>query len=414
MPQQYPSRSSVHRPASPLPTPRDTLGAAPGTRAERRQDARAAERRRRSRRRRTVQNGSVAAVTSAILLAGVTIDNATAGADAPESDRGADEGILVVGDRPTAASRSTERDDVAPVVTAAADDASLTAGQARDLAGQTINRAAVLVGTESRATPALRDEVRAASAVVIELMARTEAAEGLGTETTADADLAAAADAAIVAAAESLGVEPAGADADPDVVSYALERAAAELETVMAAATPVSVEVAAAPLTPTGVLDEQVALGVADAERLAGLADVTSGHANGRLPASALTSLSWAPQHRLRPDAAAQLERLNIAFKARFGHDLAITDSYRSFAGQVAARRNRGHLAATPGTSNHGWGVAVDLGSGINRFGTATHRWMRENAPKFGWELPAWARQNGSKPEPWHWEFEGVPVSATR
>ncbi|QAY71907.1 hypothetical protein ET471_14825 [Xylanimonas protaetiae] len=183
------------------------------------------------------------------------------------------------------------------------------------------------------------------------------------------------------------------------------------METVLAAATPASVEVAPAALTPTGVLDEQVALGVADAERLRSLSTVTEGHSNGRLPAYALTSLSWAPRHRLRPDAAAQFERLNIAFRARFGHDISITDSYRSFEGQLAARRNRGHLAATPGTSLHGWGIAVDLGSGINRFGTATHRWMRENAPKFGWELPPWARQNGSKPEPWHWEFEGVPVT---
>jgi len=65
----------------------------------------------------------------------------------------------------------------------------------------------------------------------------------------------------------------------------------------------------------------------------------------------------------------------------------------------------RPHLAAVPGTSNHGWGIAVDLSGGINRFGTAEHQWMRRNAPYFGWILPSWAQERGSRPEAWHWEF---------
>ncbi len=416
-PRQYPTRASLHRPASTLPTPLDAVGTPPidgaratqGTRAERRLADRAAARRRRSWRRRTVQSGSVAAVTSAILITGVTVDTAVSTADASMTD-GVDEGVLVLGDR-SVASRSGDR-EVAPLQARGADPVvAETTLAARDLAGETINRAAALVATEARVTPAQRDEVLAQSAVVLELMARSEAVVGLDTEPTDDADLSAAVDAAIGAAAESLGVAPGDAGADPEVVSYALERMAADLGAVLDSASPAVVEVAPAALTPADVLAEQEALGVADAERRTALADVTRGPSNGRLPAGALTSLSWASGQRLRPDAAAQLERLNVAFRARFGHDIAVTDSYRSFAGQVAARRTRGHLAATPGTSNHGWGVAVDLGSGINRFGTETHRWMRENAPKFGWDLPAWARQDGSKPEPWHWEFVAAPAS---
>ncbi len=64
-------------------------------------------------------------------------------------------------------------------------------------------------------------------------------------------------------------------------------------------------------------------------------------------------------------------------------------------------------LAAVPGTSNHGWGTAVDLCGGIQTFGSAQHVWMRQNAPLYGWYLPSWAQQTGSKPEPWHWEYGG-------
>jgi LAS superfamily LD-carboxypeptidase LdcB len=64
-------------------------------------------------------------------------------------------------------------------------------------------------------------------------------------------------------------------------------------------------------------------------------------------------------------------------------------------------------LAAVPGTSNHGWGTAVDLCGGVEAFGTATHLWMLENAPAFGWFHPSWAKPGGGRPEPWHWEFAG-------
>jgi hypothetical protein len=32
---------------------------------------------------------------------------------------------------------------------------------------------------------------------------------------------------------------------------------------------------------------------------------------------------------------------------------------------------------------------------------------MVDNAPRFGWFHPEWAELDGSKPEPWHWEFAG-------
>ena len=129
------------------------------------------------------------------------------------------------------------------------------------------------------------------------------------------------------------------------------------------------------------------------------------GHSNGRIPASAMCPLKTTPGQMLRCDAQAAFDRLSKAFEARFGAPISVTDAYRDYATQVILKRRKGRMAATPGTSNHGWALAVDLGSGINSFGTAQHQWMRANAPKFGWIHPGWARQTGSLPEPWHWEF---------
>ena len=63
--------------------------------------------------------------------------------------------------------------------------------------------------------------------------------------------------------------------------------------------------------------------------------------------------------------------------------------------------------AASPGTSQHGLGRALDLCGGINSFGSPAHLWMKQNAPLFGWFHPAWAEPDGSLPEPWHWEYAG-------
>lgn len=137
------------------------------------------------------------------------------------------------------------------------------------------------------------------------------------------------------------------------------------------------------------------------------------GYTNGQIPSSALKGISYDPSELLHPDAACSFEELNKAYKERFNTNISITDTYRSFAEQVAIKKSRGFWAATPGTSNHGWGLAMDLGGGINTFGSAQHQWMQANAPKYGWVHPPWAAQGGRKPEAWHWEF-GRPVDGTK
>jgi murein DD-endopeptidase MepM/ murein hydrolase activator NlpD len=129
------------------------------------------------------------------------------------------------------------------------------------------------------------------------------------------------------------------------------------------------------------------------------------GYRNGLIPATALCALVPRGEQHLRCDAAVAFRFLNSAFSARFGRPLSVSDSYRALAEQQALFDVKPNLAAVPGTSNHGWGLAVDLAGGVEKFGTAEHQWMAANAPRFGWQHPPWARRGGSRPEPWHFEF---------
>ena len=134
---------------------------------------------------------------------------------------------------------------------------------------------------------------------------------------------------------------------------------------------------------------------------------ITAGFPNGRLPVTALCPLWGTAGGLLRADAAATFNEMSKAYGAEFGEPICVTDSYRSYEEQVAVKAIKPTLAATPGTSNHGWGVALDLCGGIQSFGTPQHEWLVANSMAYGWFHPAWAQQGGSKPEAWHWEFAG-------
>jgi hypothetical protein len=125
---------------------------------------------------------------------------------------------------------------------------------------------------------------------------------------------------------------------------------------------------------------------------------------NGRLPDSALCRVPGSTES-LRADAAVAFVRLAQAYEKHFGTPICLTDGYRTLAEQKAVRRVKPRLAARPGTSEHGWGVAADLACGVQSFRSAQHAWMVQNAETYGWYLPRWARRGGSKPEPWHWEY---------
>ncbi|WP_179956886.1 D-alanyl-D-alanine carboxypeptidase family protein [Amycolatopsis anabasis] len=130
------------------------------------------------------------------------------------------------------------------------------------------------------------------------------------------------------------------------------------------------------------------------------------GYPNGLIPAAALCSIG-SGAHVLRCDAAQTFAAMSQAYAQAFGSPLCVTDSYRTFAAQVDLYRRKPSLAAVPGTSNHGWGLAVDLCGGAQSFGTPQYGWLAANSRAFGWVHPGWARAGGGREEPWHWEFVG-------
>ena len=135
-------------------------------------------------------------------------------------------------------------------------------------------------------------------------------------------------------------------------------------------------------------------------------ADNAKSHSNGAVPAGELCRLPVSG-HLLHPDAARGWWKLNQNFTRRFDRAICVTDSYRSYEAQSAVYGAKPGLAAVPGTSNHGWGVALDLCGGVESYSSSQHRWIAEHGPKSGWVNPSWAQADGSRPEPWHWEYVG-------
>lgn len=117
---------------------------------------------------------------------------------------------------------------------------------------------------------------------------------------------------------------------------------------------------------------------------------------NGRIPAEALTPIGDG-DHRLFAPAARAYEQLADAARAD-GVTIGVTDSYRSYDAQVRLVEEKGlysqgGLAAEPGTSNHGWGLALDLD-----LDARAQAWMRSNAWRFGFV-------EDTPREPWHWTY---------
>lgn len=95
--------------------------------------------------------------------------------------------------------------------------------------------------------------------------------------------------------------------------------------------------------------------------------------------------------HRLDRGAAAAF----LDAERRYQGRIMITDSYRSAAQQRDVKARKPTLAATPGTSFHERGQAVDV---------ATPPTAKLVASM---EAAGWARFNPSR-EPWHWSHGGV------
>lgn len=200
--------------------------------------------------------------------------------------------------------------------------------------------------------------------------------------------------------------------ADPQVAlldaAVGATHAAAEVRDVVAAAASavqardaaVGITVAAQQITVTGDEDAKAAAAKVEAQ-----ARSTDGYTNGSIPLKVLCAVAFAPSHHLRCDAAEALVRLNAAYRADFGHDLRISGAYRTLEEQISTRAAKGAMAAVPGTSNHGWGLAIDLDQ-VRSYRSAQYVWLKANAMTYGWHHPTYMDEGGRGPhEPWHWEF---------
>jgi hypothetical protein len=122
-------------------------------------------------------------------------------------------------------------------------------------------------------------------------------------------------------------------------------------------------------------------------------------YANGRLPDSALRPIAGGG--RLEPKAAAAWNAMAAHIYKVRGIKIAPNgpdSSYRSYERQVWWRnywcsQGKCENAAVPGTSNHGWGLAVD---------TDDHALVNQYGAPFGWQK-AWS---DAPSEAWHFRYQ--------
>src|SRR6187431_1539949 len=124
------------------------------------------------------------------------------------------------------------------------------------------------------------------------------------------------------------------------------------------------------------------------------------GYQNGQIPLSAMVRTEEGQY--LQANAHAAWGNLARACAAATGVWLAINEGYRDLAKQQyywnLYQSGQGNVAAVPGTSNHGRGVAVDI-----EHYDAVWSWLMNNAGNYGW---SWATGQASG-ERWHWEYVG-------
>ena len=154
--------------------------------------------------------------------------------------------------------------------------------------------------------------------------------------------------------------------------------------------------------------------------------------ANGQIPLDKLLKVAPLGSGYLIPEAAARWRSLQNAAQAA-GFNLTMTGAYRSYDEQVSLFETRYtttgtgestktwngqkywlkrdmSMAAVPGTSNHGWGAAVD--AALGGYGTAARsvgedggfmKWIVAHAADHGW---SWEVQS----EPWHLRMVAIPA----
>jgi len=148
---------------------------------------------------------------------------------------------------------------------------------------------------------------------------------------------------------------------------------------------------------------------------------------NGRIPDFLLEPLPpgtpWSTSRkvapRFLPEVIPSLVQLLNDYKAHFGEPLSFSYTYRDFEGQIEMKKKYGGGAATPGQSNHGWGVAFDVNgtrtlkdgtvlprtAKDKRFDSEVYEWLDNGGKgRYGWINPPKLRRGKKGAEAWHWE----------
>jgi zinc D-Ala-D-Ala carboxypeptidase len=273
----------------------------------------------------------------------------------------------------------------------------------------------LLVAAVAVTAVAVRDARRTAAQQAATLAERTAAASLAAQVADADADVAAAQaraarqDASDRVRAGIAAAQAAAEAAAAEAARLAEEQAAAEAEAASAAA---STGTSTGSSGIAGWVDGRPVDADGNILWVTSVPTADGDGSNGNMPASAMCRIEWGTDQLgfaqyLRCDAADALTALNEAFTARFGSSIDLDLTYRSYADQVAMKAAFGGLAATPGTSSHGTGTALDVQEWATyAFGSERYTWLVENGPTYGWYAPARVREGQPYAEYWHFEYE--------
>lgn len=99
----------------------------------------------------------------------------------------------------------------------------------------------------------------------------------------------------------------------------------------------------------------------------------------------------------LEQRAALSFEAMRNEFRRKYGRDLLVTDSGRTYAQQAALKKAKPRLAATPGKSWHEAGLAIDVAVGYEYL-KLTQKQIEAFMSEFGWVRTV-------STEPWHFEW---------
>jgi len=161
-----------------------------------------------------------------------------------------------------------------------------------------------------------------------------------------------------------------------------------------------------------------------------GLAQYAVGGKNGTIPKDKLGNIDASYGGGILHIEAAKMYNKLIAQAKKEGIRWRVSSTYRDLAGQVACFKKYGSgSAAKPGSSPHGWGLALDFGEiagmqqararalGVGRADASAARYTRENSkiyqwlarngPKYGWYNPYRLADGSRMEEAWHWEYWG-------